>query len=340
MFKLIVLSSCLMVGSLAYDVAKHQEHSHRLVYQNAHAPAQYDVPIPYVTSQEHSEIKTKQISVHQPVYQQLEYSAVNHPENAHVQYVHGVEEPPEYAHVQEQHYAPVQEQVQYQPIAQHYVAASPHHEHVHPHHEVVHPQHEVVHPHHEVVQVAHPHHEVVQVAHPHHEVVQVSHPHHEIAHEQIQVAHPHHHEHHQIAHEGHSNPHDAHAEIKSSETLVKSNGEYAYGFDTTNGIAKEESGLAGHSVKGSSQHITPEGELVTLKYIADENGFHAEGSHIPTPPPLPQHVIETLAWNAAHPEEEEEDHLYEHEDHHHEHHDQHYQQVHHQDHQHYHNNDY
>lgn len=99
---------------------------------------------------------------------------------------------------------------------------------------------------------------------------------------------------------------DAHAEITSSsaETLPRSSGEYDFGFETSNGIIRHESGYAGEYVKGFSQYISPEGELVTMKYVADENGFHVEGSHIPTPPP---HVAETLAWNAAHPEEDHEE---------------------------------
>lgn len=280
-----------MVGSLGYEAAMLQEHSHhRLVYQDAPDPTYYDIPIPYASLK------------HQPTYQQLEYSSVEHPEHTQVQYVHAVEEP-EYVERSDYHY---------QPTVEHYE----HHQGVHPHYVTAHEHTQVEHPHH----VAHH-----EIAHHHHQIV---HSHQEVAHTHHEIAHHH--------HEGQSNPHDAHAEINSSETLVKSNGEYAYGFDTSNGIAKTEAGVAGHSVKGSSQHITPEGEVVTLKYVADKNGFHAVGSHIPTPPPLPQHVIETLAWNAAHPEEEEEDHLYDHEGHYHKktyHHDhyhhghQHYQDI-------------
>lgn len=133
--------------------------------------------------------------------------------------------------------------------------------------------------------------------HDHH---QIDLPSHEVDHENFDVDHELDLEH---THEGYSNPLDAHAEVEASETYPNAHGEYEFGFKASNGIVREESGVAGQYVKGFSQYISPEGELVTLKYVADENGFHAEGSHIPK---TPEHVVESLAWNEAHPEENEE----------------------------------
>lgn len=36
---------------------------------------------------------------------------------------------------------------------------------------------------------------------------------------------------------------------------------------------------------GKISWVSPEGELITLTYVADENGFQPQGSHLPTPPP-------------------------------------------------------
>ncbi|KAJ8947821.1 hypothetical protein NQ314_008544 [Rhamnusium bicolor] len=46
----------------------------------------------------------------------------------------------------------------------------------------------------------------------------------------------------------------------------------------------------------------PEGKVISISYIADENGFHAVGDAIPTPPPVPIAIQRALAYIAAHPQ--------------------------------------
>ena len=40
--------------------------------------------------------------------------------------------------------------------------------------------------------------------------------------------------------------------------------------------------------------MTPDGQLITTHYTADENGFHATGDHIPTPPPVSAEIQKGL----------------------------------------------
>lgn len=82
-------------------------------------------------------------------------------------------------------------------------------------------------------------------------------------------------------------------------------GSYQYAFDTTNGIAIQESGVGGQGSNGNAQWISPEGIPVSLSWVADANGYHPTGSHIPTPPPVPTHVLRALEWIRLHPSPEE-----------------------------------
>lgn len=68
-----------------------------------------------------------------------------------------------------------------------------------------------------------------------------------------------------------------------------------FSYETTNGIRADQRGflknpgtqLEAQVMQGSYSYTGPDGLIYTITYIADENGFRAEGAHIPTaPPPL------------------------------------------------------
>jgi hypothetical protein len=85
-----------------------------------------------------------------------------------------------------------------------------------------------------------------------------------------------------------------------------------YSYDTENGISVAETGQPKNigpnqieSVKGQYSYTAPDGTPILVTYTADENGFLPSGAHLPTPPPIPVAIQRSLAYNAAHPEEEE-----------------------------------
>ncbi|KOC66838.1 Endocuticle structural glycoprotein SgAbd-1 [Habropoda laboriosa] len=87
---------------------------------------------------------------------------------------------------------------------------------------------------------------------------------------------------------------------------------FYFGYDTENGISVAEQGapkFSGpnqiESVRGQFSYTAPDGTPILVTYTADENGFQANGAHLPTPPPIPVAIQRALAHNAAHPEEEE-----------------------------------
>ncbi|CAH2007988.1 unnamed protein product [Acanthoscelides obtectus] len=110
--------------------------------------------------------------------------------------------------------------------------------------------------------------------------------------------------------------------IIHQEQEVEFDGTYHSSFETGNGIVAHEEGHlknAGQKdeeieeVQGEVQYTAPDGTIIKLKYIANENGFQPEGDHLPkapvdenTPPPVPPAIARALEYILAHPQEEEE----------------------------------
>ncbi|XP_071442418.1 endocuticle structural glycoprotein SgAbd-2-like [Hetaerina americana] len=69
-------------------------------------------------------------------------------------------------------------------------------------------------------------------------------------------------------------------------------GTFQYSYETANGITVEEKGYLKNAgvkdqeaqvVEGSFSYPGPDGRPLTVRYYADETGFHAEGDHLPVP---------------------------------------------------------
>ncbi|XP_049865989.1 endocuticle structural glycoprotein ABD-4-like [Pectinophora gossypiella] len=83
-------------------------------------------------------------------------------------------------------------------------------------------------------------------------------------------------------------------------------GTYKWLYETGNEINAEESGYVKNFGKGEGEEVqvaegkfsfkTPEGTLISLTYIADENGFQPQGDHLPTPPPIPPAIQKALDY--------------------------------------------
>ncbi|XP_063975225.1 endocuticle structural glycoprotein SgAbd-2 [Diachasmimorpha longicaudata] len=82
-------------------------------------------------------------------------------------------------------------------------------------------------------------------------------------------------------------------------------GTYRTSYETGNNIVAEESGYVktigeGDNKaealvqQGSYSYTSPEGQIITIHYTADETGFHATGDHIPTPPPVSEEIQKGL----------------------------------------------
>uniref|UniRef100_A0A182IY58 Uncharacterized protein n=1 Tax=Anopheles atroparvus TaxID=41427 RepID=A0A182IY58_ANOAO len=92
---------------------------------------------------------------------------------------------------------------------------------------------------------------------------------------------------------------DASANILTHESRLEPDGAYSYKYSTSNGIQAEESGIGGQSVQGSASWVGDDGVPIVLTYTADENGFHPQGVHLPTPPPIPEYILRALRYIEA-----------------------------------------
>uniref|UniRef100_A0A8W7P778 Uncharacterized protein n=1 Tax=Anopheles coluzzii TaxID=1518534 RepID=A0A8W7P778_ANOCL len=94
---------------------------------------------------------------------------------------------------------------------------------------------------------------------------------------------------------------DAQAQIVSQTSDVQPDGSFNYAFESANGIKGsiksikvpklDETGrqIGEEDVQvsvqtGSFQYTAPDGQVYTLRYIADENGFQPQADHLPVAP--------------------------------------------------------
>lgn len=73
--------------------------------------------------------------------------------------------------------------------------------------------------------------------------------------------------------------------------VIQPDGSYSFSYSSDDGTNRDESGVpnanGGHTQSGGWSYISPEGQVISLQFEADENGYRPIGDHLPTPPPLP-----------------------------------------------------
>ncbi|XP_034250063.1 cuticle protein CP14.6-like [Thrips palmi] len=99
--------------------------------------------------------------------------------------------------------------------------------------------------------------------------------------------------------------------ILSDSRSIDPSGRYFYQYETENGIKAEEEGdvkRVGNEeaevVRGSFQYVGTDGQQYAVTYTADENGFHPQGAHLPVAPAIPEAILRSLEYNAAHGDQE------------------------------------
>ncbi|XP_066250404.1 endocuticle structural glycoprotein SgAbd-2-like [Euwallacea similis] len=98
-----------------------------------------------------------------------------------------------------------------------------------------------------------------------------------------------------------SSPSAQHIPILKFAAENEEEGTYRYNYESASGISAEEQGDArgdGTKSHGSYSYTGSDGQQFSITYTADENGFVPHGSHLPTPPPIPEAILKALQENA------------------------------------------
>ncbi|NP_001166737.1 cuticular protein RR-1 motif 11 precursor [Bombyx mori] len=91
---------------------------------------------------------------------------------------------------------------------------------------------------------------------------------------------------------------DRNSNIITYENNVDINN-YNYGFETDNGIAVGENGVAhdGVHAQGGYSYKGDDGQVYSVTYTADKNGYKPQGNHLPTAPPIPDEILKSIEQN-------------------------------------------
>ena len=99
---------------------------------------------------------------------------------------------------------------------------------------------------------------------------------------------------------------DKDAQIVNFDSVIEGDGNYAWSYETSNGIKAAEKGVGGQEAQGGYSYTGPDGVLYSVQYVADANGFQPQGEHLPTEGPAPDHVLKTLEAIKANPPQDPE----------------------------------
>ncbi|XP_076055665.1 cuticle protein AMP4-like [Oratosquilla oratoria] len=76
------------------------------------------------------------------------------------------------------------------------------------------------------------------------------------------------------------------------------NGAFESSFEAGNGIKFSQTATAGAAGQSNSEGVfsypDENGNVLEIRYVANENGFQPQGAHLPVPPAAPAHVAELL----------------------------------------------
>ncbi|GAB6025350.1 hypothetical protein CHUAL_010760 [Chamberlinius hualienensis] len=73
------------------------------------------------------------------------------------------------------------------------------------------------------------------------------------------------------------------------------NGAYKFSYSQSDGQLKEESTSADGGITGQYSYVNPDGQQITVSYVAGKDGFRASGNHLPLASQLPADLAQAYA---------------------------------------------
>ncbi|KAE8573929.1 endocuticle structural glycoprotein SgAbd-2 [Halyomorpha halys] len=100
--------------------------------------------------------------------------------------------------------------------------------------------------------------------------------------------------------------------VAQSQDGPNPDGSYQSSYQTGDGISAQERGyLKNPGTEGEAQvaeggfsYTAPDGQVISINYLADDGGFQPQGSHLPTPPPIPPEIQRVLQIIASQPQQD------------------------------------
>lgn len=93
---------------------------------------------------------------------------------------------------------------------------------------------------------------------------------------------------------------EGHWQILRDSRQQSPTGDYAFEYETENGIHQSEQNNAvppqSQRSTGFYEYKSPEGQTIRVDYTADENGFQPQGAHLPVGPEIPLAIQRSVEY--------------------------------------------
>lgn len=97
--------------------------------------------------------------------------------------------------------------------------------------------------------------------------------------------------------------------IVSQQMSIEPEGSFHWSYESGDGTKQVQDGqlkvvdkdTSVGTMQGSFEYKGDDGQVYSITYVADENGYQPQGNHLPVAPPVPEPIARALAYLATAP---------------------------------------